>query len=70
MSDFHRHLEFISVASSGKKYSQHGKNSSTRSAMVVAVATATATVMTLAAMAGVKRQQSTSDGSVKGGRWT
>jgi len=38
--------------------------------MVVAEATATATVMTVAAIAGVKRQQSTSDGSVEGGRWT
>ena len=40
-------------------------------AMVVAEATATASViMGAAAMAGVKRQQSTSDGSVKSGQWT
>jgi hypothetical protein len=38
-------------------------------AMVVAEATAIATVMA-AATAGVKRQQSTSVGTVKGGRWT
>jgi len=38
--------------------------------MVVAEATATETVMTAAAMAGVKRQQSTSNGSVEGRRWT
>ena len=39
-------------------------------AMVVAEATATATVMTTAATAGVKRQQSTSIGTVEGERWT
>ena len=38
--------------------------------MVVAEATATATVMMAAATAGVKKQQSTSNGSVEGGRWT
>jgi hypothetical protein len=38
--------------------------------MVVVEATATSAVMTAAAMAGVKRQQSTSDRSVEGGRWT
>ena len=39
-------------------------------AMVVAEATATATVMSAAAMAGVKRQQSISVGVVKGEWWT
>jgi hypothetical protein len=38
--------------------------------MVVAEATATVTVMMAATMAGVKRQQSTSVRTVKGGRWT
>ena len=38
--------------------------------MVVAEAEATATVMTADATAGVKKQQSTSDGSFEGGRWT
>ena len=39
-------------------------------AAVVAKATATATVMTAVATGGVKKQQSNSDGSVEGGRWT
>jgi len=39
-------------------------------AMVVAEATATATVMMATATAGVKIQQSTSNETVKGGRWT
>ena len=38
--------------------------------MVVAEVTATATVMTAAVTAGVKKQQSTSTGTVKGGWWT
>jgi hypothetical protein len=47
-----------------------GCSGSVVAAMVVAEATATATVMTADATAGVKKQQSTSDGNVEGGRWT
>jgi hypothetical protein len=39
-------------------------------AMVVAEATVTESVMTAAVTAGVKRQHSTGNGIVEGGRWT
>ena len=47
-----------------------GCSGSVVAAMVVAEATATSTVMTADATAGVKKQQSTSDGIFEGGRWT
>ena len=40
------------------------------SVAAMVVAEATATVMTADVTAGVKKQQSTSNGSFKGGRWT
>jgi len=37
MSNYHHHLLFISVATSGKTYSQHGKDNSAAQYEVVAV---------------------------------